>query len=253
MKLAIFNNTPKSGSSLFALNLSVALAQRGETVLLISPDNSASAISQSQYPRLSFWRGGLNHVESNDGEWQSAQQRFTFLILDLESENPSQSLSILTNCDEVIVPLPEARYTMSSLPQTLKIIKDAKAQNSSLNLRSIVETKHQPGQNGSRDEKAEAGTMDTIKILFPKLNEWPVVEDSDDYHSSFKSNRSSLENDPESDASKAFRTMAQSLAPGEKNDATLRRALKRHAKGKPPAEDNVFSVIGDKLSTLFGG
>ena len=242
-KIAIYNPAPKSGSTLFCLNLAVALAQRGQKVLLVT-GSEMSDLASSSYPRLSVSASGTEN-------WQGgSDDQYDFVMLDIESDQPAIAKSVLSKSDEVILPVPATRYSLKALAAALKLISEVRAGNSNLKLHAIVETKRSEGPS-TDDDSPENNTMETIRSLYPGLLKYPTVADSDEYYDSYQNRKSIIEVDPTNAPSAAFQQIAEALAPGDDAEGVKRRALKRHGKGQPPAKDGFFDILSDKFSSLF--
>lgn len=247
MKIAIFNPAPKTGNSSFAYNLGFGLTQRGEDVLVVS-EGSNSAPKSEDFIGLQTWEGGYQEFAKQSQSWSNHSENFSFFLIDIPSGLSVEASSVLAQCDEVLLLLPQNKLSLEKLSEALSAIKNAMAQNSNLNFRGIVETKKRKIASSNSESNPVTGTYDTIVGLYPNLFKFPPIEDTDEYADFDRKKRSLIKENPESSISETFRKIAAELAPGQEQDRAALRYHKRQLQGKPLTKEGFIERI---FSSLF--
>lgn len=244
MNIAIFNPAPKTGNSSFAYNLGFALTQREKSVLVVS-EGSNSSPSPEEFIRLSTWEGGYDSFIGGN----ISNETYEIIVVDIPSGDDERAVQALAKCDELLLLLPQNKLAMEHLPKALTMIKNAKAQNSSLNFKGIVETKKRNSFANEDPENPAAGTFATISGLYPNLFRLTAIDESDEYAELSDAREAPQKVNPESALSQVFRQLAAELVPGEEEDRQAARYQKRQIQGKPLTKEGFLERT---FASIFG-
>ncbi|MDX1973350.1 MAG: hypothetical protein SFY68_12535 [Candidatus Sumerlaeia bacterium] len=246
--------TPSSlPANTLSLNIGAALAQRGSQVLQLLQGQSAT-VSQTAYPRLSKLQGGTDQLMTGDASLQSALSPFNWVVYEVQSDWAPASISLLASkATHLILAYEESSLSLNALPQLLQPLAKLKAENKCPQITNFLVTKENSAAENLKKFDAACGTFATIKSLYPGIHSLPTITHDPDLISSSMKETTVLAQNPLSKDAEVFRTLATQLAPGTEGDAVVRRSLKRHMAGKPPAVDSFFDKLFDQIGQLFGG
>lgn len=224
-RVAITNLTAGVAKTTSTLNLGVALAEGGESVLLVdaapaaqlcgvlAPTDSAAAtprVVATQTPGVSILAGTepmLAHGRAEDVAEliRTHAQSFAWVLVDTPPNDASITRAILSACDRVVVPIRCSNTAFRALPETLRFLIASRAAHPELELEGFFLT------FVDAREPAAQHTYEAIKSQFPHLAFDSFVPLDASLPRSFATGRAASFEDPKSMAAKAYALMANEL------------------------------------------
>ncbi len=254
MKIGILRTTSSLKADAVARHVSTALAQRGETVVhLLSSGEPAAEPVQGNYPNYRVLQGGVEAAKTAAGKVDSLATNGQWVVFEVSVQQGAAAIEQLaSNADQLLLCYEDSPMSLNSLTELLQPLAKLKQANQCPPIRACLVTKESQAEESIKELDAACGTLATIQNLYPALHKVGSLSQTEEFIQAVQQDSSVIAKNPTNPDAEIFRTIASDLAPGEKGDGVVRRALKRHSKGKPPAPDSLFDLMQDKLQSLFG-
>jgi chromosome partitioning protein len=158
MILAVGNIKGGVGKSTLAVNIAIALAQRGRDVLLIDGDEQASAATFAQIRAERFEQPGFTTVQLQGAairqQLRQLADKYGEIVIDVGGRDTGSLRAALTVADVILVPFLPRSVDLWAAPQIAALVGEARHVNPALKARSILNGADPLGKDN--DDAAEA-------------------------------------------------------------------------------------------------
>ena len=168
MILAVGNIKGGVGKTTLAVNIAVALAQRGRDVLIIDGDEQASAATFAQIRSELPTATKLTTIQLQGAairqQMRQLAEKYNEIVIDVGGRDTGSLRAALTVADAILVPFQPRSVDLWTAEQIAGLVREARDVNDTLQAYAVLNVADAQGRDND-DATAALGSIDGMKAL----------------------------------------------------------------------------------------